>query len=176
MALEDIIKEQISIFKELVSEIDDHSDDSKFFRKLSQKAQWIAGDIDKIHSGYYVAFIEVGPDDDFIRIYYPLGFMTEHEARKLLDEELDTNDDSWNENGIFEVSEEKYYEYYELIRVQKFYNYIKENKYKLIDILPPNFIENLDVKINKFRNNLGLTRRWMHVEYRPFREICDEAQ
>ena len=53
--------------------------------------------------------------------------------------------------------------------MQKFYNYVKESEYKIKDILPPNFIENLNAKINKLRDNLGLTRRWMHVEYRPFK-------
>ena len=170
MSLENAIKEQISDIKNIISEIDNHSDDSKFFRKLSQKAEWIANDIDRIHSGYYVAFIEVGPDDDFIRIYYPLGCMTEHEARKILDEELVTDIDYWNENGIFEVSEEKYYKYYDLIKIQEFYSYIKKNEYELIDILPPSFIENINAKINKLRDNLGLTRRWMRVKYRPFKE------
>ncbi len=169
MSLEDIIKEQISNIKSIVSEIDNHSDDSKFFRELSQQAQYIAGDIDKIHSGYYVAFIEVGPDDDFIRIYYPLGFMTEHEAYKILDEELDVDDESYNENGVFEVSEEKYNKYCDLIKIKRFYDYTKQNKYEIIDILPPNFIENLKAKIDKLRSDLGLTRRWMHVQYRPFK-------
>ena len=169
MSLEDVIKEQISDIKDNISKIDNQSDNSKFFRKLSQQAQWIANDIDRIHSGYYVAFIEVGSDDDFIRIYYPLGLMTEHEAHKILDEELDTNDDSWNENGIFEVSKEKYYKYFDLLKMQKFCTYIKENKYEIIDILPPNFIENLNAKIEKLRSDLGLTCRWMHVNYKPFK-------
>ena len=169
MSLENAIKKQISDIKNIISEIDNHSDDSKFFHELSQQAQWIANDIDKTHSGYYVAFTEVGPDDDFIRIYYPLGFMTKHEAYKILDEELDIDDDSYNESGVFEVSKEKYDKYLDLIKIQRFYNYIKENKYEIIDILPPNFIENLNAKIEKLRNDVGFTRRWMHVAYRPFK-------
>lgn len=168
MDLENYIKEQISNFKELVSEIDNHSDDSKFFSKLSQKAQWIARDINKIHSGYYVAFIEIGPEDNFDRIYYPLGFMTEHKARKILDEELDISDEPWNENGIVEVSKEKYDKYFDLIKLDELHIHIVKNKYEIINLLPPNFIEDLKAKIDKLRNDLGLTRSWMHVCHKPY--------
>lgn len=170
MSLEEAVKEQISDIKNIISEIDNHSDDSKFFRELSQQAQWIANDIDRIHSGYYVAFIEVGPDDDFVRIYYPLGFMTAHEAYKILDEELDISDEPWNENGIIEVSEEIHNKYYDLIKIKELYDYIIRNKYELIAILPPNFIEDLKAKIDKLRNDLGFTRRWQHVCRKPYKQ------
>lgn len=167
MSLEDSIKKQITYFKKLVSEIDDHSDDSKYFYKLSQKAEWIARDIDRIHCGYYVAFIEIGPEDNFDRIYYPLGLMTAHEAYRILKEELDGSDGPWNEKGIVEVSEEEYDKYYDLIHITELYGHIIKNKYKLTTILPPNFIEDLKALIDKLKSDLGFTHSWQHVCRKP---------
>ena len=95
--------------------------------------------------------------------------MTAHEAYKILDEEFDVCDESWNEKGIIEVSEETHNKYYDLIKIKELYDYIIRNKYELIAILPPNFIEDLKAKIDKLRNDLGFTRRWQHVCRRPYK-------
>lgn len=162
---ENVINE-INNFKQLLLEIDSHIDDRNFFMQLSNHAEYIAHDIDRIHSGYYVAFAEYGPDDNFIREYYPLGLMTAEQAYKILNEELIGNEDDlepWNDSGIKEVTKDELNKYYELIKLQKLYDSLHDSQYNLRDILPSDFIDNLKNKVDALRNELGFTRRWMHV-------------
>ena len=164
MSLNDSVANSIKNFNELLSEIDEHTDDSAYFYKLSQYAEWIAHDIESVHSGYYVAFVESGPDDNFVRGWYPLGFMTAEKAYKILNEELVCEDsEPWNDSGIVQVSREKHDSYYDLIKLQKLYDSLCSSQYTLCDILPKDFINELKKKIDVLRKELGLKYRWEYV-------------
>lgn len=164
MSLNESVSNSIKNFNELVSEIDEHADDSAYFYKLSQHAEWIAHGIERVHSRYYVAFVEDGPDDDFVRIWYPLGFMTAEKAYKILNEMLVSDDsEPWNDSGIKEVSKEELNRYYDLIDWQELYDRLHGNRCKLHDILPKDFINELKKKIDSLREELGLKYRWEHV-------------
>lgn len=163
MASEDIIKKQISDIEKLISEIDDNLDDSEYFCTLSQRIQHLTDDINRIHSGYYVAFINIGPEDNFSRFYYPLGFMTTYEAYRILRDELTIYRDPCNEEGIVEVSKEEYDKYYSLITLDELHDHIVKHKNELIAVLPPNFIKDIKVKIDKLRSDLGFTYSWQYV-------------
>lgn len=167
MILENDIGKQIYDIKKLVSEIDDHSNDSVFFRKLSQQAQELANNIDRIHYGYYVAYVEIVLDNIPDKSYYPLGFMTQYEAYRILDEELDPLAEPWDENGIIEVSKEIYDKYYDLMKMKELYDHIIRNKSEMNAILPLNFMEDLKAKIDKLRSDLGFTHDWQHICRKP---------
>ena len=159
MTLENRIAEQVLNIKKLISEIESHSDDSDYFYKLSQKAEWLARDIDRVHSGYYVAFVDCGSEDDFDRIYYPLGLMTAERAREILNKELDS-EDCCNECGIKEVSEEEIEKYYEIRKLQELYDRLVSTKYELKNILPNTFMDDLKIKIDQLRRDIGFRFRW----------------
>lgn len=164
MEFKESITHQIECFNVLISEINDHIDDASFFRELSKRAKYIANDIDKIHSGYYFAFVDNGPDDNFIRIYYPLGFVTAKEAWRILKEELiDENFQAWNECGIGEVTKQEFDKFNDLLRIQNFYDDLYDKRNSLDDILPSNFLNNLKTKILKLRCELGFNYRWIRV-------------
>ena len=167
MTFEENLAREIENFKNLISRIDYHTDDSKFFYEVSRNAGYIAHDIEHVHSAYYVAFVEHGPDDNFDRCWYPLGYMTAEQAYKILNEELvDEEAEPWNDNGIKEVTEEEFGKYYDLIEIQTLYDDFYPNQNRLKDILPPDFINKLTVKKDTLRNELGLTRQWMRVSSR----------
>ncbi len=167
MTLEESVAREIETFKNLISRIEYHTDDSKFFYEVSSHAEYIAHDIERIHSAYYVAFAEYGPDDNFIRVYYPLGLMTAEQAYKILEEELVAEDaEPWNDSGIREVTKEELDKYYDLIEIQKLYDDLYHNRNRLQDILPPDFIDNLKIKRDNLRNELGFTHRWIRVSSR----------
>ncbi len=164
MTLEESVAREIETFKNLISRIEYHTDDSKFFYEVSSHAEYIAHDIERIHSAYYVAWSEYGPDDNFDRVYYPLGLMTAEQAYKILKEELVGEDaEPWNSSGIREVTKEELDKYYDLIEIQKLYDDFYHNRNRLKDILPLNFIDNLKTKKDNLRNELGFTRQWEHV-------------
>ncbi len=167
MVTKESVVDSINDFKNLVSEIDEHVDDNKFFYKLCKRAKCIAHDIESIDFAYFVAFAEYGRYDNFVRVYYPLGFMTAERARKILDEKTIADySESRNEGGIKEVSEEEYHKYFDLIEIQKLYDSLHNSQYMLRDILPKDFIKEVEKKVDALRDELGLRHHWEHVASR----------
>lgn len=142
---------QIAKLKDLVSNAEDHSDDSEFFYKLSQNVKWIAQDIDRVYSGYYIAIID--------NTHYPIGFMTRSEALEYLENEYKFNNHCVDVT-VKAVSKELYDKYSDLIQFNELYKDIEHLKYKLEDTIPDTFINDLKTKIEQLRNDIGFESRW----------------
>ena len=167
MPNDDRINKEIVNFKKTISEIDDHSEDSEFFYKLSLMTDCIARCIEQTHCGYYVAFVDYGAGDvnSNDKIYYPIGFMTAGNARKILSEELLCHTISFDDADIFEVSKETFKKYYALKHIVRVYNLIATpGSTYLDDIFSNECIEKLKEKIDQLRQELGLKYRWERVE------------
>lgn len=164
MSTNDRINEQIVKFKKTICEIDDHSEDSEFFDKLSLMAKHISRYIDQAHSGYYIAFVDYGTG----KIYYPIGFKTSNEARKILSEEL-LWDATFEGADIFEVSEETFWKYYALEHAVRTYDLITSSSLRYLDgildgVFSNECVEKLKEKIDQLRQELGFKYRWERVE------------
>lgn len=161
MTSQETLKNEISTLivgvKDSFSSIDDHSDDSDFFYKLSQRIEWIGYNIDRVHCGYYIAIIE--------HTHYLLGFMTASQARDLLYDENIFNDDYCDYRTIKEVSPEIYDNYLDLIQIQDLYDHLEALKYKIKPISSDDFINDLKTKIEQLRSDIGLEHRWENVAY-----------
>ena len=149
--LKNRIATQIAGLKGSIANIDDHSDDSEFFYKLSQNVKWIAHDIDRIHSGYYIAIMG--------NMHYPLGFMTADQALERLEKEHGFDDYYRGEDHIKEVSPELYGKYLDLIQINELYDHIEHLKYELQAIIPDDFVDGLKAKIEQLRSDIGFEFR-----------------
>lgn len=164
MPTNDAINKQIVEFKKTISEIDDHSEDSEFFDKLSLMADRISRHIDQTHRVYYVAFVDYGTG----KTYYPIGFKTSNEARKILSEEL-LLDATFEGADIFEVSQETFWKYYALEHAERTYDLIINPSLTYLDgildgIFSNECVEKLKEKIDQLRKELGFKYRWERVE------------
>ncbi len=118
-------------------------------------------------SGYYISVEDIGPDDNFVRWYTPLGFMTFAEAKaKVYGDAKDDYYDMWDGPGIKEVTREEYDMYHDLGRLTSIKNSIGSLHEK--SALSPEFLSEVEDKIKELRNAVGFKYRWEVVNLNRF--------
>lgn len=142
---------------ELVNKIDYDCDKSSLAKELAHFATRLQHEIERRHSGIYIAIYDIGPDDNSIRFYTPLGRMTESEALRRLD---DLSDDGYDD-VVKEITPEEWDDFYHLGYLEDIYNRLDWlNRYEKID---EKFKIDISNKIETLRKKLGLRYRWERV-------------
>lgn len=128
--------------------------------------------------GYFIAILDIGPDDSFVRKYVLLDCSTETQAARAIKELTDDPTGECSDNGYRKVSKEEYDNFNtlrELINLRVSMNRtIRMSRelqtYSYLETVLP-FVEK---DIEHLRAELGLTRSWQTVAEDIYHPSSDE--
>lgn len=156
MADRDYRKHYVDRIKNIVDHMDESIDDSVLVTELEELAKSLRRSIENLHSAIYVAVYDDGPDDDFTRVYVPLGTMTCAEAKERLGELTANTYDGY----VKEITEE---EWDDLIRLR----YLTEILFDLkmiinhsYDAILQDTTNDISTKVTELRDKVGFKHRW----------------
>lgn len=146
--------------KKTVNQISNDIDDVDILYDLKQSIKDLIHRIEHEHQGIYLAIFDVGPDDDFIRYYKPLGRMTLAQAYEKLSELGE--DEGAGEESVREITEEEWNDFIHLgylSQIETYFNCIKR-----YDNFPEEAFKEISKQIKELRTKLNLRYRWEKVE------------
>lgn len=145
---------EINQFKDTVAKLNGTYDELDALDELKEHLDYIIELCSNSHKAYFISVNDIGPDDDFIRVYTPIGFVTRSEAlakcMKL------SGEDGYGENDILEVDKETYDMY---IEWRQWYDLAKQVRFfhEAQELIPYDSVKN---KVDEIKAALGLGYRW----------------
>lgn len=143
--------------KKTVDQISDDIDDVDILYNLKQSIKDLIYRIEREHQGIYLAIFDVGPDDDFIRYYKPLGRMTLAQAYEKLSE---LGEDE-GEGSVREITEDEWNDFIHLSYLSQIEIYF--NCIKRYDNFPEEAFKEISKQIKELRSKLNLKHTWERV-------------
>lgn len=157
----------INDFTDIVNKLDGTESDIDTLTNLKELCDYALAQAERQASEYYISIEDIGPDDNFVRWYTPLGFMTLAEAKaKVYGDAEDDYYDMWDGPGIKKVTREEYDMYHDIGRLTLIKNSIgalHENS-----ALNPEFLSEVEDKIKELRSAVGFKYKWEVVNLNRF--------
>jgi len=147
--------------KAIASDLTGGAEDREVLRKLIASCRCAEWEIKRNQSAIFVSINDIGPDDDFTRIYTPLGFMTREEAEKKC-EELSDDNFGWAMDGVKEITPEEYDLYIACghwSTIRDTLGYMRGDEFQ-DSITREVMLERAEKQLAVLRDKLGFEYRW----------------
>lgn len=139
---------------ELAAKLDGTRDDQQILVDIEYYCRHHQREIDREFSSYFVSVNEYGTDDDFVRCYTPLGFITQEEARRCCEK---LSDESYLNDQIMAVDEETFDQYVLWSNWDRVLRILKSLKRLDADIP---WYDDVEAKVSSVKEALGRKFRW----------------